>query len=162
YPVESVQTMHNIAIRTEEAISYEAMFRSNKKGGQYSITSAIGQSVVYSAANLGAAAILTATESGYTARVVSKYRPKSPIIAITGNENTVRKLNLVWGVSPLLGQEASSTDEMLESTVATAIESQLVKQGDLVIITAGVPVGETGTTNIMKVHVIGEVIAKGQ
>ncbi len=162
YPVESVQTMSNIATRTEQALSYDAMLRNNTKEENISITSAIGQSVVHSASNLSAAAILTATESGYTARIVSKYRPKSPIVAVTGNERTVRKLNLVWGVYPLLGREASSTDEMLELTIATAIRSQLIKQGDLVVITAGVPVGETGTTNIMKVHVIGEVIAKGQ
>ncbi len=109
-----------------------------------------------------AAAILSATESGYTARIVSKYRPKSPIVAVTSNERVIRKLNLVWGVNPILGKHAQSTDEMLESTIETALTSGAIMQGDLVVITAGVPVGETGTTNIMKVHVIGEVVAKGQ
>ncbi|NEU29880.1 pyruvate kinase [bacterium LRH843] len=161
YPVESVQTMNNIARRTEEALNYDAMLRKVTKEN-ISITSAIGQSVSYTASNLSASAILTATESGYTARVVSKYRPKSPIIAVTSNARELRKLNLVWGVQPILGKHALTTDEMLESTVETAIQHGAIKQGDLVVITAGVPVGETGTTNIMKVHVIGEVVAKGQ
>ncbi|MCM3715045.1 pyruvate kinase [Halalkalibacter oceani] len=162
YPVESVQTMNNIARRTEEALNYEAMLRKKTKEANITITSAIGQSVAHTASNLSAAAILSATESGYTARMVSKYRPKSPIVAVTSNERVIRRLNLVWGVYPVLGKEAASTDEMLESTVESAVSSGMVAQGDLVVITAGVPVGETGTTNIMKVHVIGEVVAKGQ
>ncbi|TWI56987.1 pyruvate kinase [Halalkalibacter nanhaiisediminis] len=162
YPVESVQTMNNIARRTEQALNYEAMLRKKTKEAKTTITSAIGQSVAHTASNLSAAAILSATESGYTARIVSKYRPKSPIVAVTSNERVIRKLNLVWGVNPILGKEANSTDEMLESTIETALTTGAIKQGDLVVITAGVPVGETGTTNIMKVHVIGEVVAKGQ
>lgn len=162
YPVESVKIMSDIARRAEQALNYDALLRRHTKEDNVTITSALSQSVVHSASKLNAAAILTATESGYTSRVVSKYRPKSPIIAVTSNERTVRKLNLVWGVYPLLGKEATSTDEMLEQTVRTAVESKLIRHGDLVVITAGVPVGESGTTNIMKVHVIGEVIAKGQ
>ncbi|MFC0473275.1 pyruvate kinase [Halalkalibacter kiskunsagensis] len=162
YPVESVQTMHNIATRTEQALNYSAMLRKKTREEVSSITTAIGQSVAHTASNLSAAVILSATESGYTARVVSKYRPKSPIVAVASNPKVIRKLNLVWGVTPILGKEASSTDEMFDSTINTALESNSIKQGDLVVITAGVPVGESGTTNIMKVHVIGEVIAKGQ
>ncbi|WP_227936619.1 pyruvate kinase [Alkalihalobacillus deserti] len=162
YPIESVQTMHNIATRTEQALNYSAMLRKKTKEETSTITSAIGQSVAHTASNLNAAVILSATESGHTARVVSKYRPKSPIIAVTSNEKVIRKLNLVWGVTPIQGREATSTDEMFESTINTALESNSIKQGDLVVITAGVPVGEPGTTNIMKVHVIGEVVAKGQ
>jgi pyruvate kinase len=162
YPVESVQTMHNIATRTEQALNYSAMLRKKTREEVSSITTAIGQSVAHTAYNLSAAVILSATESGYTARVVSKYRPKSPIVAVASNPKVIRKLNLVWGVTPILGKEASSTDEMFDYTISTALESGSIKQGDLVVITAGVPVGESGTTNIMKVHVIGEVIAKGQ
>lgn len=162
YPVESVQTMHNIATRTEKALNYEAILRKKTKEANTSITSAIGQSVAHTASNLSAAAILSATESGYTARVVSKYRPLSPIIAVTSNEKVIRKLNLVWGVTPVQGKSATSTDEMFESTVDFAMQANLIKQGDLVVITAGVPINETGTTNIMKVHLIGEVVAKGQ
>ncbi|GAE34116.1 pyruvate kinase [Halalkalibacter akibai] len=162
YPVESVQTMHNIATRTEQALNYSAMLRKKTKEETTTITSAIGQSVAHTASNLTAAVILSATESGHTARIVSKYRPKSPIIAVTSNEKVIRKLNLVWGVYPIQGRHCTSTDEMFDSTISTALESGSIKQGDLVVITAGVPVGETGTTNIMKVHVIGEVVAKGQ
>ncbi|WP_332629082.1 pyruvate kinase [Halalkalibacter flavus] len=162
YPVESVQTMHNIATRTEQALNYASMLRKKTKEETTTITSAIGQSVAHTAFNLSASVILSATESGHTARIVSKYRPKSPIVAVASDPKVIRKLNLVWGVTPILGKEASSTDEMFDSTIGTAIESGAIKQGDLVVITAGVPVGESGTTNIMKVHVIGEVIAKGQ
>ncbi|WP_209122076.1 pyruvate kinase [Alkalihalobacillus sp. BA299] len=162
YPVESVQTMHNIARRTEEALNYKEMLSKRIKDTRTTITSAISQSVSHTAYNLNASAILTATESGYTARVTAKYRPQSPVIAVTSCEKVLRRLALVWGVIPLLGREASTTDEMLDITVQTAMDSGYVNHGDLVIITGGVPVGETGTTNLLKVHVIGEVVAKGQ
>ncbi|GAE30114.1 pyruvate kinase [Halalkalibacter hemicellulosilyticusJCM 9152] len=162
YPVESVETMNNIATRTESALNYDAILRKKTKEAQTSITSAIGQSVAHTASNLSAAAILTATESGHTARIVSKYRPLSPIIAVTSNDKVIRKLNLVWGVKPVLGKSADSTDEMFESTIDFAMNTGEIKQGDLVVITAGVPINEPGTTNIMKVHLIGEVVAKGQ
>ncbi|MED3648009.1 pyruvate kinase [Halalkalibacterium halodurans] len=162
YPVEAVQTMSRIAERAEQALNYQEILSKHTKEARTTITSAISQSVGHTAFNLNASAILTATESGHTARVVAKYRPKSPIVAVTSNETVVRQLALVWGVYSILGEEAETTDDMLQVTVETALKSQLVKQGDLVVITAGVPVGETGTTNIMKVHVIGEVVAKGQ
>jgi pyruvate kinase len=105
---------------------------------------------------------VTPTESGHTARMISKYRPKAPIVAVTISDSFSRKLALVWGVYPRSGNHSTSTDEMLDNSVIEAINSGLVTHGDLVIITAGVPVGETGTTNLMKVHVIGDVLAKGQ
>ncbi|SDB83513.1 pyruvate kinase [Shouchella lonarensis] len=162
YPVEAVQTMHTIASRTEQALNYENMLRKKMREQKVTITTSIGQAVAYTASTLQAAAILTATESGHTARITSKFRPKSPIIAVTGNDHVSRKLALVWGVVPLLGRAAKTTDEMLECTVETAVASGHVKQGELVVITAGVPVGESGTTNLMKVHMLGEVAAKGQ
>ncbi|KQL57496.1 MULTISPECIES: pyruvate kinase [Bacillaceae] len=162
YPVESVQTMHNIASRTEQALNFDQLLRKKSEESKQTITSAIGQSVAHTASNLDATAILTATESGYTARMTSRFRPKSPILAITSNERAFRKMALVWGVTPLFGKQASTTDEMLDLTVEAAMESGHVAQGDLVVITAGVPVGETGTTNLLKVHVLGEVKAKGQ
>ncbi|MEB1807769.1 MAG: pyruvate kinase [Bacillaceae bacterium] len=162
YPVESVQTMHTIAQRTEEALNYKEMLSKRIKDTRVTITSAISQSVSHTAYNLNASAILTATESGYTAKVTAKYRPKAPVIAVTSSEKVLRRLALVWGVVPQLGREASTTDEMLDITVQAAMGSGYVKHGDLVVITAGVPVGETGTTNLLKVHVIGEVVAKGQ
>ena len=106
--------------------------------------------------------MITATESGHTARMVSKYRPKAPIIAVTPYEDVARRLALVNGVYPVIGAVAASTDEMLSQSVDEAVKSGMVRHGDLVVISAGVPVRETGTTNLMKIHVIGDIIAKGQ
>lgn len=162
YPVESVQTMNKIAVRAESALKYEELLKRKGRESQRTITDAISQSVAHTALNLEAAAVVTATESGHTARMISKYRPKSPIVAVTHSEGVCRKLQLVWGVHPQLGTKATSTDEMLEIAVQEAVKTEFIDHGDLIVITAGVPVGETGTTNLMKVHVIGEVVAKGQ
>ncbi|MGX1982389.1 pyruvate kinase [Thermolongibacillus altinsuensis] len=162
YPVEAVQTMHRIALRTEQALQYRDLLTKQSKQSGKTITDAIGQSVAHTALNLDVAAIVTPTVSGYTARMISKYRPKAPIIAVTSDESVSRKLSLVWGVYPQVAQQASSTDEMLDIAVEAAVDTGIVKHGDLVVITAGVPVGETGSTNLMKVHVIGDIIAKGQ
>ncbi|MFA9558722.1 pyruvate kinase [Evansella sp. AB-rgal1] len=162
YPVESVQTMANIALKTETALRYEDILKRTRLESEQTITDAISQSVAHTALNLHASAVLTSTESGHTARMISKYRPKSPIVAIASNDSICRSLALSWGVYPQVGERASSTDEMLQLAVDGALKSGHVKHGDLVVITAGVPVNETGTTNIMKVHVIGEVLASGQ
>lgn len=162
YPVESVQTMNNIAIRTESALKYEDLLKKRGRESQKTITDAISQSVAHTALNLEASALVTATESGHTARMISKYRPKSPIVAVTHSEEVCRKLSLAWGVYSQLGTKANSTDEMLEIAVQEAVKTEFIAHGDLIVITAGVPVGETGTTNLMKVHVISEVVAKGQ
>ncbi|WP_010678397.1 pyruvate kinase [Bacillus timonensis] len=162
YPVEAVQTMHNIASRAEQALVHREILSQRSKISGTTITDAIGQSVAHTALNLDASAIVTPTESGHTARMISKYRPKAPIIAVTANESTTRKLSLVWGVYPQTGTVAKSTDEMLDNSVDVALNTGIVKPGDLVVITAGVPVGECGTTNIMKIHVVGNTIASGQ
>jgi pyruvate kinase len=162
YSVESVRTMARIAERTEEAIQYRELLHQRSIERQETITDAISQAVSNAALDLDAAAILTPTESGYTARMVSKYRPKAPIIAVTPDEKVLRRLQLVWGVYPIHAKMANSTDEMLELSVDTAMKSKMIKHGDLVIITAGVPVRESGTTNLMKIHVVGDVVAKGQ
>lgn len=126
------------------------------------ITDAISQSVTHTAMNLSVSAIITPTESGHTARMIAKYRPKAPIIAVTYSDRVNRQLSLVWGVLPITGEKAGSTDEMLDVAIDLGLQANLLKRGDRVVITAGVPVGETGTTNIMKVHIIGDVVAKGQ
>ncbi|WP_096189704.1 pyruvate kinase [Evansella halocellulosilytica] len=162
YPVESVQTMNNIAVKTETALKYEDMLRKQSRESEQTITDAISQSVSHTAMNLNAGAIITATESGHTARMISKYRPQSPIVAITSNERVYRTLALTWGVHPQVGPKATTTDEMLQLSVEESLKTKLVNHGDLVVISAGVPVGEKGTTNLMKVHVVGEVAAKGQ
>ncbi|WP_147803407.1 pyruvate kinase [Alkalicoccus halolimnae] len=162
YPIESVQTMQNIALRAESAMKHEEVLRKITKESENTITEAISQSVAHTAMNLRASAILTATQSGHTARMISKYRPESLIIAVTSNARVSRTLALVWGVHAQVGSEVSTTDEMLQLSVDESLKSGYVKNGDLVVITAGVPVGERGTTNLLKVHVIGEIIAKGQ
>ena len=162
YPIEAVRTMSRIAERAEAALEYRELFVKRSSVQQCTITEAISQSVANCALDLQANAIITATESGYTARMISKYRPKSPIIAVTPSELVVRRLSLVWGVIPILGEEVNGTDEMFRVAVERSIKAGLIRLGDLVIITAGVPVGRSGTTNLMKVHHVGELIAKGQ
>lgn len=162
YPLEAVQTMHNIASRAEQALNHKELLSARSKDTDHNITDAIGQSVAHTALNLEVNAIITPTESGHTARMISKYRPKAPIVAVTSNEQVVRRLALVWGVYPQLGQKAETTDEMLSVAVDQSVNSGLVTHGDLVVITAGVPVGEAGTTNLMKIHVVGDVLAKAQ
>ncbi|NGQ94862.1 pyruvate kinase [Brevibacillus sp. SYP-B805] len=162
YPVESVETMNRIALRAERELNYREIFRGHALAKQVTITDAISQAVANAALDLEAAAVLTPTESGHTARMVSKYRPKAPIVAVTPHEGVARRLTIVNGVYPLVSAVAHTTDEMLALSVSEALKSGIVRHGDLVIITAGVPVRETGTTNLMKIHVIGDIIAKGQ
>ena len=162
YPVESVQTMSNIALKAETGLDYDMILRSLTKSVSMTITEAISQSVSHTALNLGVSAIITPTESGHTARMISKYRPKVPNIAVTFSEIVNRQLSLVWGVHSVMGTVAESTDEMLETAVDHALNTKLFDRGSRVIVTAGVPVGESGTTNLMKVHVVGDIITKGQ
>ncbi|MGX4669891.1 pyruvate kinase [Cerasibacillus sp. JNUCC 74] len=162
YPVESVQTMSNIAMKAETALDHQSILRERSRNVDMTITDAISQSVTHTAMNLSVSAIITPTESGHTARMISKYRPHAPILAVTFSERVNRRLSLVWGVHAVTCKRAGSTDEMLDIAVERGLQSGMVERGNRVIITAGVPVGESGTTNLMKVHVIGDIIAKGQ
>ncbi|MGG3572758.1 pyruvate kinase [Bacillus gobiensis] len=162
YPVEAVQTMHNIASRSEQALNYKDILSTRSQQVGMSITDAIGQSVAHTAINLDVSAIVTPTVSGHTARMISKYRPKAPIVAVTTSPSVSRKLALVFGVVATSGGKCSTTDEMIEGAVQESINSGVVNHGDLIVITAGVPVGEAGSTNLMKVYIVGDIIAKGQ
>ncbi|ASN05016.1 pyruvate kinase [Virgibacillus necropolis] len=162
YPVESVQTMSNIALKAETALDHKLILTNRSKTVDMTITDAISQSVTHTAMNLDVSAIITPTESGHTARMISKYRPKAPIVAVTFSDHVNRQLALVWGVHAAAGRKANSTDEMLDIAVEEGLKTELFNRGSRVLITAGVPVGESGTTNLMKVHVIGDVIAKAQ
>lgn len=162
YPVEAVQTMHNIASRAESALDHKEILSDRSKDNEHNITDAIGESVAHTALNLDVNAIITPTESGHTARMISKYRPKAPIVAVTSHDHVSRRLSLTWGVYPQIGQKASTTDDMLDIAVEESLNSGIVASGDLVVITAGVPVGEAGTTNLMKIHVVGDILAKAQ
>jgi len=162
YPVESVETMDRIALRAEQELNYREILHKQMIMKHVTITDAISQAVASAALDLNAAAIITATESGHTARMVSKFRPKAPIVAVTPHAGVIRRLALVNGVYPVLGEIAHTTDEMLDRSVQESLQSGYVRHGDLVVITAGVPVREVGTTNLMKIHVIGDIVAKGQ
>ncbi|GAW30550.1 pyruvate kinase [Carboxydocella sp. JDF658] len=161
YPVEAVKTMARIAERAERALRYEELTVRRGIVPERTTTDAISHATVTTAHDLGASAIICATKSGHTAKMVSKYRPQASVVAITPKMDVVRKLLLVWGVYPLLCKETKSTDEMLKVSVETALAAGLIKAGDLVVITAGVPVGVPGTTNLIKVHTVGEILAKG-
>ncbi|WP_163538129.1 pyruvate kinase [Gracilibacillus sp. YIM 98692] len=162
YPIEAVETMSNIAKKAETGIDHKNVLDLRSKATDMTITDAISQSVNHSAMNLNVDAILTPTVSGFTARMISKYRPEAPIIAVTFQEQVSRRLALVWGVETISGTLLHTTDDVLEEAIERGLQSNCFKRGDRVIITAGVPVGESGTTNLLKVHVIGDVLAKGQ
>jgi pyruvate kinase len=162
YPEEAVKTMRNIAVSSEAAQDYKQLLSDRTKLVETSLVNAIGVSVAHTALNLSVKAIVAATESGSTARTISKYRPKSDIIAVTPSAETARQCALVWGVYPVVKQGRKTTDALLNNAVATAVETERVQNGDLIIITAGVPTGEKGTTNMMKLHLVGDEIANGQ
>ncbi|MER2106196.1 MAG: pyruvate kinase [Solibacillus sp.] len=162
YPVESVQTMNKIADRTESSLNYRSIVNQRSREKDSTMTESISQAVAHTSINLGVKAVLAPTESGNTAKMIAKYRPGVPIIAVTGSVNTAQMLTLVWGVQPIVTSRVSSTDEILELAVDESLKSGFVNHGDVVVITAGVPVGEAGTTNLMKVHVIGDLLARGQ
>ncbi|MNW48423.1 Pyruvate kinase [compost metagenome] len=151
YPVESVETMSRIAEKAESALEYREIFIKQSNAQQTTVTEAISQAVANSALELNAKAIVTSTETGYTARMVSKYRPKAPIIAVTTVDQTLRRLALNWGVTPVKGTLATSTDEMFDYAMKGGLDSGLVKEGDLVVITAGIPLGRSGSTNLIKI-----------
>ena len=162
YPEEAVKTMRNIAVSAEAAQDYKKLLSDRTKLVETSLVNAIGVSVAHTALNLNVKAIVADTESGSTARTISKYRPQSDIIAVTPNAETARQCALVWGIFPVVKEGRKTTDALLNNAVATAVETERVQNGDLIIITAGVPTGEKGTTNMMKLHLVGDELAKGQ
>ncbi|GGC82971.1 pyruvate kinase [Enterococcus wangshanyuanii] len=161
YPLEAVQTMARIAVRTEEALINQDSF-ALKLYSKTDMTEAIGQSVGHTARNLGIQTIVAATESGHTARMISKYRPKAHIVAITFTEQKARSLSLSWGVYATVAEKPASTDEMFSLATHVSQDEGFASEGDLIIITAGVPVGEKGTTNLMKIQMIGSKLVQGQ
>lgn len=161
YPVQAVQTMAKIAERTETDIDYIQRFRQRSAGIKPDVTSAISHATCTTAHDLGATAILTVTQSGRTARMISKFRPNCPIISGTTDPTVLRQMNLSWGVTPILVEEKNNTDELFDHVVNVAKKNRLVKDGDLVVITAGVPLGMSGTTNLLKVQLVGNVLVSG-
>lgn len=161
YPVQALKTMAKIAERTENDIDYVGRFRKRQLTEQPDVTSAISHATCTTAHDLGAVAIITVSKTGQTARMISKYRPDCPIISGSTSEKVLRQMNLSWGVIPILVEEKTNTDELFEHVVDVAEKHNLVKNGDLAVITAGIPLGVSGTTNMLKVHLVGHVLVSG-
>ncbi|MCL6611372.1 MAG: pyruvate kinase [Peptococcaceae bacterium] len=159
YPVEAVQTMARIARKAESSLKYEEMRR--QRSTACTVTDAISHATCTIAEDLGATAIITSTETGYTSKMVSKYRPMAPVVAVTPEEKVLRKMALIWGVQPLLVERTKDTDSMISTAIEASLKASLISPGDLVVITAGVPVGVHGTTNLIKVHTVGDIVARG-
>ena len=160
YPIESVKTMSKIAVMIENSLDYEEILKNKYVGGGNTITNSISLATCRTCLDLKATAIITATSSGYTAAAVSRFRPIAPIIAATESEYVMRKMSLYWGVYPMKIARMQSTDEIIQKTVAKALENGFIENGDLIVITAGVPVGISGSTNLLKVHIVSELLYK--
>lgn len=151
YPVEAVRTMEAIAVRTEADINYGKRMKQLAGDRGVSVAEATARAACSTAMGVGAAAILTVSQTGATARMVSRFRPETPVVALLRNETVRRKAALYWGVQPITMPRSADTDELVKLAIRTAGERGLVKRGDLVVVTAGVPAGVSGTTNMMRV-----------
>jgi pyruvate kinase len=155
HPLEAVKTMARIAETAEADIDYKTKFRFlRQETTDRSVTEAISDATVTTAHDLNAAAVIAVTKSGATARMISKYRPFTPIVGATTDETVCRQLALSWGVTPVLCEEMRSTDELFAHAVARAKEAGMLNTGDLAVITAGIPLGVSGTTNMLKVQTV--------
>ncbi len=162
YPAEALKTMVKIAVRTEQDINYTARFKARQNLSNPDITNAISHATCTTANDLNAAAIITVTQSGRTARMISKYRPDCMIIGGSMSPKVCRQLNLSWGVIPLLMVEKDDADELFEYAVDVVEKAGLISMGDITVITGGVPLGVPGTTNILKVHIAGHILLTGE
>ncbi|BDI31426.1 pyruvate kinase [Capsulimonas corticalis] len=159
YPYDTVRMMAKIATHTEASLDYAKIL--DEKGtaansDRISITEAVGEALCDIAQDLHCSAIIAATASGRTARVVSRYRPRAPIIAATNRPETFQRLALIWGVHPVMVDMADDADSMVEICIDAANKSGYVQDGDIVVLSGGVPVGRTGSTNFIKIHRIGQ------
>lgn len=152
YPVQSVQTMAAVAKRAESMINYQDQFSHKRALQSTNITEVISQGAVSASLELNAKAIIISTESGFTARMISKYRPSAPIIAVTHNDWVLNKMSLLAGVIPVKGEAVSSTDEMFDSAIRNAVTTGHIAAGDIVVLSAGVPIGQSGNTNLLKIQ----------
>lgn len=146
--------MVRIALRTEADINYISRLRARKTNEKPSITDAISHTACLMAGDLNATSIVTVTKSGRTARMISKYRPQSPIIGGCMSDKVCRQLNLSWGVIPLKVEEKQDADELFDHALERSKEAGLIQEGDTVVLTAGVPLGIAGTTNLLKAHIV--------
>ena len=162
YPVEALKAMATIAETTEADSSFDSLVHHvGNQDSHLTIGAAVAHAACTTAGDIGATAIISASKSGETARLLSRFRPDTAIIACVLDERTRRQMNIYRGITPLLMGYASSTDELISMSVDAAEKANLVHSGDLVVVTAGVPVGVSGTTNMIKIHLVGNTLLAG-
>ena len=162
YPVEAVRMMDRIAIKTEGGFDYSAALTERYSQNVVNVTNSVTYAACTTAASLNAACIVAVSRSGFTAKMVAKYRPNSTILVATSSEINWRQMNLVWGCQPVMIAQYNHDDDLYEASSKCAMQSGLANNGDIIVIVAGVPVGITGTTNLIKAHIVGNVLAKGR
>jgi len=158
YPIEAVTTMNKVATYTE---GHYPFHHQTQHYAAPTTTESIGKGVVKIAEDLHAAAIIASTEKGSTAQMISKFRPSCPIIAVSPHKDIIRALQLNWGVQAILGEPAKNSDEVVHTAIQSALTHHLINVGDLVVLTAGVPVGQSGSTNMIRVQVVGDILLSG-
>lgn len=161
YPLESVVTMRKILEYTENTIDHDEILENRIRDVEKSMTNSIGRSACVIARDLGAQAIITATTSGNTSRAIAKFRPETPIIASTPFEKIKNQLSLVWGISPVKVLNFKDTDNLIDASMEIAVTKGFIKSGDLVVLTAGVPAGIAGSTNLLKIESVSEILGRG-
>lgn len=162
YPVEAVRTMARIAERTESDIDYRKRFTEVRTNSFSNVTNAISHATCTTAYDLLASAIITVTKTGRTARMLSRYRPEIPIIGCSPDPKACRHMNMSWGVAPVLIDIKTNTDELLQHALDRAYDEKLIQYGDIVVLTGGIPLGISGTTNMLKVQIVGNVLVTGK
>lgn len=162
YPIEALKTMASIAWRTEKDIDYVKRLEHLQFNRNMDVTDAISHATCTTAHDLRATAIIALTSGGKTARMLSRFRPNCPIIAPTISKKTRRQLSLSWGVLPIMSEIRTNSDELFDHAVECAEKTGLIKTGDLTVMTGGTPLGISGTTNIMRVHLVGNVLVSGK
>ncbi|MDO4772867.1 MAG: pyruvate kinase [Bacillota bacterium] len=161
YPVEAVKTMAKIAKNAEKNLDYENMYLKRKNASDKDVTFAVSHATVTTANDLNASVILTATSSGFTARKISALRPKANIVAACSKNSVRRKLSLIWGVTSIDTINHDNIEQIFARSLETAMQKNLIKAGEILVFTAGVPVGVAGATNLMRVHLVGDILLKG-
>ena len=162
YPLEAVATMARIALKAESAVDYAATLANTTEPARVNITNAISMAACATAAELKTAAITTVTKSGFTARMISRYRPACPLIASTSDETVWRQMNLIWGCKPMLYTGELPRGGVFDTALEIAVKSGLLKNGDTVVSALGMPLGFSGATNTLRVDIVGDVLCKGK
>lgn len=162
YPLEAVATMARIALKAESAVDYAARLANTTEPARVNITNAISMAACATAAELKTAAITTVTKSGFTARMISRYRPACPLIASTSDETVWRQMNLIWGCKPMLYTGELPRGGVFDTALEIAVKSGLLKNGDTVVSALGMPLGFSGATNTLRVDIVGDVLCKGK